>query len=44
MKALVKYESGVGHMELREVREPFCGDDQIKIEVSNAVYAACEAL
>jgi len=34
MKALVKYESGVGHVELREVPEPSCGDDQVKIEVS----------
>ena len=34
MKALVKYESGVGHVALREVAEPSCGDDQVKIEVS----------
>jgi L-iditol 2-dehydrogenase len=34
MKALVKYEPGVGNVELREVEEPRCGDEQIKIEVS----------
>ena len=34
MKALVKYESGVGHVELRDVEDPRCGDDQVKIEVS----------
>src|SRR5437773_12403472 len=34
MKALVKYESGVGHVELREVEDPHCDYDQVKIEVS----------
>lgn len=34
IKALVKYESGVGNVELRDVEEPRCGDDQVKIEVS----------
>jgi L-iditol 2-dehydrogenase len=34
MRALVKYESGVGHVELREVEEPRCDDEQVKIEVS----------
>ena len=34
MKALVKYERGFGNVELQEVQEPGCGDDQIKIEVS----------
>ena len=34
IKALVKYESGVGHVELRDVEEPNCGDEQVKIEVS----------
>src|ERR687887_783919 len=33
MKALVKYQSGAGHVELREVEEPRCGEDQVKIEV-----------
>jgi L-iditol 2-dehydrogenase len=33
MKALVKYEAGVGNVEVREVDEPACGDDQVKIEV-----------
>jgi L-iditol 2-dehydrogenase len=34
LKALVKYERGLGNVELQEVEEPACGDDQIKIEVS----------
>ncbi|HVQ38743.1 MAG TPA: alcohol dehydrogenase catalytic domain-containing protein [Pyrinomonadaceae bacterium] len=34
IQALVKYESGVGHVELRDVEEPRCGDDQVKIQVS----------
>ena len=34
MRALVKYERGIGNVELREVEEPVCGDDQVKIEVS----------
>ena len=34
MKALIKYEPGVGNVELREVAEPACGDNQVKIEVS----------
>jgi L-iditol 2-dehydrogenase len=34
MKALVKYESGVGNVDLLEVQEPTCGVEQVKIEVS----------
>ena len=34
MNALVKYETGRGHVELREVPEPRCSDGQVKIEVS----------
>lgn len=34
MRALVKYERGFGNVELQDVEEPGCGDDQIKIEVS----------
>ena len=34
MRALIKYERGIGNVELREVEEPVCGDDQVKIEVS----------
>ncbi len=34
IKALIKYQAGVGHVELRETEEPRCGDDQVKIEVS----------
>src|SRR2546425_8050760 len=30
----MKYERGVGNVELREVEEPACGDNQVKIEVS----------
>jgi len=35
MKALVKYKSGVGNVELLDVEEPACGDEQVKIEVSH---------
>jgi L-iditol 2-dehydrogenase len=34
MKALIKYASGNGHVEVREVDEPVCRDDQVKIEVA----------
>lgn len=34
MKALVKYAAGVGNVEVRDVPEPACGDDQVKIEVA----------
>jgi L-iditol 2-dehydrogenase len=34
MKALVKYKSGRGNVELREVEDPRCGGEQVKIEVS----------
>lgn len=34
MKALVKYQSGVGNVEIRDVAEPACGDNQVKIEVA----------
>lgn len=34
MKALVKYAGGVGNVELREVEEPVCADDQVKLEVA----------
>src|ERR1700739_573450 len=34
MKALVKYASGEGKVEMREVEEPRCGDDQIKLEIA----------
>ena len=33
MKALVKYKTGVGNVDLREVEEPRCGDNQVKVEV-----------
>ncbi len=36
MKGLVKYASGEGNMELREVPEPQAGADQVKIEVKAA--------
>ncbi len=35
MKALVKYRSGPGHVALRDVEEPRCGRDQVKIEVAH---------
>ena len=34
MKALVKYAKGPGNVELREVDEPACADDQVKLEVA----------
>src|SRR5829696_9727559 len=34
MKALIKYAAGPGHVEVREVDEPVCRDDQVKIEVA----------
>jgi L-iditol 2-dehydrogenase len=34
MPALVKYETGEGHVEVREVPEPRCGDGQVKVAVS----------
>jgi len=34
MPALVKYAAGEGHAEVREVPEPGCGDDQVKIAVA----------
>ncbi len=33
MKALVKYQKGVGNMEIRDVPEPTAGKAQVKIEV-----------
>src|SRR5213083_616900 len=35
MKALVKYRSGPGNVALRDVEEPRCGRDQVKIEVAH---------
>jgi L-iditol 2-dehydrogenase len=34
MKALVKYASGEGNVEIQEVKEPCCGDNQIKLEIA----------
>lgn len=34
MKALVKYASGEGNVELREVEEPRCGDNEVKLEIA----------
>lgn len=36
MKALVKKETGYGHLELMDVEEPAIGPDQVKIEVKYA--------
>jgi L-iditol 2-dehydrogenase len=35
MPALVKYEAGEGHVELREIPEPSCGHGQVKIAVES---------
>ena len=34
MKALVKYARGDGNVDLRDVEEPLCGENQVKIEVA----------
>lgn len=34
MKALVKYAPGEGNLEVMEVDEPRCGDDQVKVEIA----------
>jgi L-iditol 2-dehydrogenase len=34
MKALVKYASGEGNVDLVEVDEPRCGEDQVKLEIA----------
>jgi L-iditol 2-dehydrogenase len=34
MKALVKYASGDGNLDIRDVEEPRCGDDQVKLEIA----------
>lgn len=33
MKALVKYAKGEGNVDVRDVEEPLCGDDQVKLEI-----------
>jgi L-iditol 2-dehydrogenase len=34
LKALVKYASGEGNVDIREVEEPRCGDNQVKLEIA----------
>ena len=34
MKALVKYASGEGNVDIVEVDEPRCGEDQVKLEIA----------
>src|SRR5918992_1496275 len=34
MKALLKYAPGDGNVDIRDVDEPVCRDDQVKIEVA----------
>src|SRR6202046_4194020 len=34
MKALVKYASGEGNVDIREVEEPRCQDTQVKLEIA----------
>jgi len=34
MKALVKFSKGPGNVEIRDVEEPRCGADQVKLEVA----------
>src|SRR5579863_6007349 len=33
MKALIKFAPGSGNVEIREVDEPVCGSEQIKLEI-----------
>jgi len=33
MKALVKYAKGEGNVDVRDVEEPLCGDDHVKLEI-----------
>ena len=34
MKALVKYAPGEGNVDIREVEEPRCGDNEVKLEIA----------
>ncbi|HZS53721.1 MAG TPA: alcohol dehydrogenase catalytic domain-containing protein [Bryobacteraceae bacterium] len=34
MKALVKYAIGVGNIDIRDMNEPACGDDLVKIQIA----------
>ncbi len=34
MKALVKYAPGEGNVDIRDVEEPSCGDNEIKLEIA----------
>ncbi len=34
MKALVKYARGNGNVDIRDVEEPRCGDNQVKLEIA----------
>jgi L-iditol 2-dehydrogenase len=34
MKALVKYASGEGNLDIRDVEEPRCGENQVKLEIA----------
>ena len=34
MKALVKYASGNGNVDIRDVEEPRCGDHEVKLEIA----------
>jgi L-iditol 2-dehydrogenase len=34
MKALVKYAPGDGNVDIREIEEPCCGDNEVKLEIA----------
>ena len=34
MKALVKYAAGEGNVGIRDVAEPVCGDNNVKVEIA----------
>lgn len=42
MKALVKYEQGVGNVELREIPTPEIGDDDVLVEIKAAGLCASD--
>src|SRR5579875_999554 len=34
MKAVVKYAPGEGNVDVLDIEEPFCGDNQVKLEIA----------
>jgi threonine dehydrogenase-like Zn-dependent dehydrogenase len=42
MRALVKTAMGSGHLELREVEKPRCGDDEVLVQVKSAAICGSD--